>query len=174
MTRLGGIALALVLVVAGCAGDDEPADGGPGQGNKQRVSAAETAVLRSGSLRRLAVSDGRRAVEGILAADCLAPDLAVVAPPCHKVASGRSPALLRLVRGRLLITTGAPAGGVSVQTGAGGEAVNLRDADPSGHGRRRWSVSLPPVSGATPLTVRVAPQRTDSGYAEFRVLVRPR
>lgn len=46
-----------------------PPDAAPGKGDETRVGGAETAVLRSGSLRRLAGSDGRRAVEAALAAD---------------------------------------------------------------------------------------------------------
>jgi hypothetical protein len=123
-----------------------------------RVSGAKGAVLRSGSLRRLAVSDGRRAVEAALAADCLAPDLAVVAPPCRKRASGRSPALLRFGRGRLLPTTGGRASSVSVQrVRSNGDAVDVVEAEPIGLQQRRWAVTLAPLASATPMVVRVAP-----------------
>jgi hypothetical protein len=155
---------------AGCSGAEGPPDGASGKGDEKRLSGAETAVVRSGSLKRLAVSDGRRAVEGALAADCLASDLAVVAPPCRKRTSERSPALPRFDRGRLLLTTGGRASSVSVQSvPSNGDPVDVFEAEPIGLRQRRWAVTLAPLASATPMVVRVAPQRTDSGYAEFRI-----
>jgi hypothetical protein len=171
VNRLTAIGLALIAVAAGCSREGVPPEGGRGLGDDGRLSAAETDVLRSGSLRRLAVSDGRRAVEGVLAADCLAPDLAVLPPPCRELTSGRSPALLSLGRARVLLTTGAPAASVSVQFVPSDGDIDPLDAEPIVSQQRHWAVNLPPVAGATPMVVRVAPQRTDSGHAEFRILV---
>jgi hypothetical protein len=170
MNGLRGMALVRLAVATGCSGAGAPPGAGPGRSDEGRLRAAETALLRSGSLRPLAVSGGRRAVEPRLTANCLAPDLAVVAPPCRKRTSERSPTLLRLGRTRLRLMTGGPAANVSVHPiRVDGDAVDVSDAEPVGLRQRRWAVTLAPVTGVTSMVVRVTPQRTDSGYAEFRI-----